>query len=462
MLTITEDDATPPAGSVEFSAGAYSVAENGTSATITVTRSGGDFGEASVDYATVAGGTATASTDYTGASGKITFADGDAVSKTFTVSMVDDTTYEGDETVNLALTNAVGASLGTPNTAVLTITEDDATPLTTWYVAPTGHDAADCISPSTPCLTIGEAVTRAFSGETIHVASGLYPEVLTLSKSLIVIGDGSGAVIEAPSGSTVVVSVSAGATVIMSHFEIRNGSIGGVENFGNFTLMESWIHSNGDGSSNAFGGVATSGTGRIVRCTISGNLGGTTGGIANFGQLDVANSTIQGNAAAFAPGIYSPIGSALDLRFSTVAENGAYGIRGGGSVRAEASIFALHGTANCETAVDTLGHNLEDGFSCGLFTLAGDVIGVDPMLEPLGLAGGPTPTMALRDGSPAIDAGGSVDCLATDQRGVVRPIDGDSDGTAVCDIGAFEFATIFIDGFESGDSSAWSLEVGGS
>ena len=93
---------------------------------------------------------------------------------------------------------------------------------------------------------------------------------------------------------------------------------------------------------------------------------------------------------------------------------------------------------------------------------AGDVIGVDPMLRPFSLAGGPTPIFALREGSPAIDAGGDVGCVATDQRGVERPIDGDNDATAVCDIGAFEFqfVSIFTDGFESGDLSAWSSAVG--
>jgi hypothetical protein len=72
-----------------------------------------------------------------------------------------------------------------------------------------------------------------------------------------------------------------------------------------------------------------------------------------------------------------------------------------------------------------------------------------------------TPTMALGEGSPAIDAGASVGCPATDQRGVGRPIDGDKDGTATCDIGAFEFQpmVIFMDSFESGDTSAWSTTM---
>ena len=109
---------------MQFSLAAYSVAENGTSATITVTRTGGSFGAASVNFAT-SDGIATAGSDYTAAAGTINFSDGDAVSKTFNVTITDDSTWEGDETVNLSLTTPVGATLGTPSSAVLTITEDD-------------------------------------------------------------------------------------------------------------------------------------------------------------------------------------------------------------------------------------------------------------------------------------------------------------------------------------------------
>ena len=105
MLTITEDDPTPPAGTVEFSPATYTVAENGVSATITVTRTGGDFGAASVNYAT-SDGSATAGATTPATSGTINFADGDAVSKTFNVPITDDSTWEGDETVNLSLSGA--------------------------------------------------------------------------------------------------------------------------------------------------------------------------------------------------------------------------------------------------------------------------------------------------------------------------------------------------------------------
>jgi hypothetical protein len=60
------------------------------------------------------------------------------------------------------------------------------------------------------------------------------------------------------------------------------------------------------------------------------------------------------------------------------------------------------------------------------------------MLGPLADNGGPTETHALLAGSPAIDAGLNAPCPGTDQRGVARPQDGDEDGDAVCDSGAYE------------------------
>lgn len=117
------------ASSVQFSAATYSVAENGGQATITVTRTGSTSGAATVAYQT-ANGTATAPADYVAASGTLSFA-ANETSKTFTITIVDDQAVEGDETVNLTLSNPTGgATLGTPNTAVLTITDNDQTPPT--------------------------------------------------------------------------------------------------------------------------------------------------------------------------------------------------------------------------------------------------------------------------------------------------------------------------------------------
>jgi hypothetical protein len=60
------------------------------------------------------------------------------------------------------------------------------------------------------------------------------------------------------------------------------------------------------------------------------------------------------------------------------------------------------------------------------------------LLGPLAMNGGPTETHALLQGSPAIDAGVAAGCPSQDQRGIARPADGDLDGVARCDSGAFE------------------------
>ncbi|MEM0895625.1 MAG: right-handed parallel beta-helix repeat-containing protein [Verrucomicrobiota bacterium] len=77
-------------------------------------------------------------------------------------------------------------------------------------------------------------------------------------------------------------------------------------------------------------------------------------------------------------------------------------------------------------------------------TSAGNT-GIDPLLLPLAMNGGPTPTHLPASGSPAIEAGttGGTTLAATDQRGVIRQIDFDGNGTANVDIGAVEVEPIF-------------------
>ena len=113
-------------GLIQFSAPTYTVGEAGVNATITVTRTDGGVGAASVHYAT-SDGTATAS-DYTARSGDLNWADGDVADKTFTIPINDDGIYESNETVNLTLSAATGGQLGPHATAVLTITDNDTAP----------------------------------------------------------------------------------------------------------------------------------------------------------------------------------------------------------------------------------------------------------------------------------------------------------------------------------------------
>ena len=155
VLTITDND-TAPAGTLQFSSATYSVAENGGNATITITRTGGSAGAVGVTFAT-SNGTATAPADYTACTQTVSFANGDTANKTVSIPIVNDTSVEPNETVNLALSNPTGgATLGTPSTAVLTITDNDggttlsASPTT---VAPGGTITATWSGIANPSAT---------------------------------------------------------------------------------------------------------------------------------------------------------------------------------------------------------------------------------------------------------------------------------------------------------------------
>jgi hypothetical protein len=117
VVTIQDNDS-----SFEFSTNALSAAESGRSVTVTVVRTGGTAGSASVHYAT-ADGTATSATDYTSKSGTLSFASGET-NKTFTVSLKTDTTYETNETFTIGLGGpSTEASLGTVTNLTVTITD---------------------------------------------------------------------------------------------------------------------------------------------------------------------------------------------------------------------------------------------------------------------------------------------------------------------------------------------------
>ncbi|MDH4275992.1 MAG: PKD domain-containing protein [Gammaproteobacteria bacterium] len=141
VTTLTINDNDGP-GMISLSATTYSIAENAAIATITVTRTNGSVGVVSVDFST-SDGTATAGSDYTATSGTVSWADGDSASKTFTISVLDDTVYEADETINIGLTNGLGASVGTAS-ATLTVVENETVnhaPGTVVLISPTDNSS---------------------------------------------------------------------------------------------------------------------------------------------------------------------------------------------------------------------------------------------------------------------------------------------------------------------------------
>ena len=112
-------------GTLQLAVSAATVGEAAGTVTITVTRTGGADGAVSATYAT-SDGTAVAPGDYAAASGTVSFADQDAVAKTFQVTIVDDNIPEPDETFTANLSAPTGgAVLGAIVTETVTIQDND-------------------------------------------------------------------------------------------------------------------------------------------------------------------------------------------------------------------------------------------------------------------------------------------------------------------------------------------------
>lgn len=124
-------------GTIQFSSPTYSITEAGPTVTITATRTGGSSGAVGASYS-LGGGTATGgaacgalpnTTDYVNAGGTVSFANGDTTPQTISVPICSDIIFEGSETFAATLASPTGgATIGSPNAATVTLTDDDAAP----------------------------------------------------------------------------------------------------------------------------------------------------------------------------------------------------------------------------------------------------------------------------------------------------------------------------------------------
>ena len=118
----------PQAGVLEFSNAGYLRLESSLTPIVTVNRTGGSKGAVSVSF-TTSDGTAVGGADYTPVTATVVFPDGDDSPRRVLVPILQDTLPEGDETVNLTLSQPGGcAALGTPASATLTLVDDDPLP----------------------------------------------------------------------------------------------------------------------------------------------------------------------------------------------------------------------------------------------------------------------------------------------------------------------------------------------
>ena len=214
-----------------------------------------------------------------------------------------------------------------------------------------------------------------------------------------------------------------------------SGGAGGVYNGGTLTISDSTIARN----TGRTGGLDNAGRLDVSRSALVGNVGTTppaAGALSNRGTATFTNVTF-GNNRAEAPGVAAIADSGeLALNFATLSGNrgGDAAIRiDGGRLTVANTIFADGGIALADGGVAVSGgRNLFAASNPGFLVAPSDLVGVDPLLSPLGDHGGPSPTFALLPSSPAIDAAFAGPSVPVDQRGVERIY-----GTGP-DIGAYE------------------------
>jgi len=211
------------------------------------------------------------------------------------------------------------------------------------------------------------------------------------------------------------------------------------------------------------GAIYSEGNADVARSTFVNNRAGIFSGggggsaIVNnhSGVFKLTNSTISGNLGTEVNGVISnglagflPTGADAQMKLInvTLTDNGGLGLSNLGHLVIRNSLIAgnqlADSPANCDhdgTSYYALGLLLgTDTGACTADVMINDAITFSKVIYPnLADNGGDTQTHALRKGSPAVDAGlGS--CTQHDQRGLSRPRDGDGDGLAVCDLGAYE------------------------
>jgi hypothetical protein len=299
-------------------------------------------------------------------------------------------------------------------------------------------------------ITFGDGVTGTIS------LTGALPD---LNHSISIEGPGPDQMMvrrddNAPSFR--IFTVDSGPMVSIAGLTISNGAVssngGGLANLrGTLTLTDCTVSGNSAGYGG--GGLLSNGPLTLTRCTVSGNYSYVAGGIYG-GPATLTDCTVSGNSAGYGGGI---VGGGLTLTNCTISGNsatgspGSNGYGGGISCGGAATLTACtvsgnfaggDGSGLLSNGLATLTNTIVAGNTGspnieGSFSGSHNLIGGNPLLGPLQDNGGPTQTMALLAGSPALNAGDPTQLGTPDQRGVIR--------TGGINIGGFQAsATAFL------------------
>ncbi len=300
-----------------------------------------------------------------------------------------------------------------------------------------------------PC-TQTELDTALNGGGLVTFNCGAAPVTITLTSTETIITnttiDGGGLItIEFP--SRLVFDVTGSANFTVQNLTISHSNVGiGNDGTGTVTANNCTFSGNhvwGIVNANYPGNTSTV---TATNCTFADN----NTGIGNnyFGQVTATNCTFADNFA----GILNTVGTVTATN-CTFSGNSVVGISNlnptppGGATITVTNCILDSTTSNCFGPITDGGHNIDSGGTCGFtgtgcISIGSSFCNTNPNLDPAGLAnnGGPTQTIALQAGSPAINTGNETVCAAPpvnnlDQRGFIRP---GFDATN-CSIGAYEY-----------------------
>ena len=368
------------------------------------------------------------------------------------------------------------------------------TPAVVYTVTNTNNSGANSLRQAIIDANLGAG------GDTINITATGTVSLLTalpaLNRGVTIIGPGASllTVRRNPTAGTPsfrVFKINSGVSALISGMTISNGNLtgfigtdpdgAGIKNSGTLTINACLITDN-DAVDQSGGGLYSTGILTVESCTVAGNHSNTGGGVAGHApssNLTVKNSTVSGNAADSKGGGINNFGGTLTVSRSTISNNRcglAAAVGGGiasGSFTDTTSVSTTIGGSiiagnTAHYAPDVFIGDLVSTLNSADYNLFGNTSGatitgatthnlnhMDPRLLPLDNNGGPLATHALRFDSPALDAGTNAGPITSDGRGFPRIVDGDLNGIATSDIGAFEVQSLVVS--NSNDSGSGSL-----